>query len=164
MICIKTVKRFCNGDITQIENYEKAINDDTQTWDCHHRKEIELKLSVKQLDELGLYLNRPASELIFLTKSEHVRLHQSGKPKSEEHKQILRQKAKEQFSTEEGRKKTSDATKLGMQNSGAGKNVSKALKGHIIVHNYIKGKYILPEELEYYLNLGYVRGRLFRNK
>ena len=78
MICIQTVKKFCNGDITQIENYEKAINDNTQTWHCHHRKETDEELSLKQLKELGLYYNRPPSELIFLTKSEHHSLHSSG--------------------------------------------------------------------------------------
>lgn len=86
MICIKTVKRFCNEDISLIENYDKAIEDLTQTWDCHHRKEIELKLSGKQLDELGLYFNRPANELIFLTHAEHSILHNKGKNKSNKHK------------------------------------------------------------------------------
>ena len=35
----KNTKYFCNGDITQIENYELAMNDKTQTWHCHHRLE-----------------------------------------------------------------------------------------------------------------------------
>lgn len=44
-------------------------------WDCHHRLEIELNKSVQELKDLNLYFNRPADELIFLTKSEHIRLH-----------------------------------------------------------------------------------------
>ena len=32
------VKKFCNEDISLIENYNKAISDSNQTWDCHHRK------------------------------------------------------------------------------------------------------------------------------
>lgn len=49
-------------------------------WDCHHRKETDEGLSVAELIEQGLYWNRPASELIFLTRSEHMRLHHKGKP------------------------------------------------------------------------------------
>ena len=40
MIALENVKRFCREDISKIENYDKAINDKTQTWHCHHRLEI----------------------------------------------------------------------------------------------------------------------------
>ena len=40
MINEKNAKRFCNEDISLIENYDKAIVDNTQTWHCHHRAEI----------------------------------------------------------------------------------------------------------------------------
>ena len=88
MISIINANKFCNEDIRLIENYEKAINDVTQTWDCHHRKETDEGLSAKKLIELGLYYGRPASEFIFLTKAEHMKLHNKGKskPKSEEHR------------------------------------------------------------------------------
>ena len=118
MICEKTVKQFCNEDISLIENYQEAINDNTQTWHCHHRLEIELNKSGNELINMSLYYNRPASELIFLTEKNHKSLHyKSGmsnfstkygkdnpmygkhhseetkqkmkKPKSEEHKQKL---------------------------------------------------------------------------
>lgn len=79
MINIKNVKKFCNEDITQIENYDKAISDTTQTWHCHHRKETNDNISRNKLIELNLYYKRPADELIFLTKSEHYSLHSSGK-------------------------------------------------------------------------------------
>lgn len=42
------------------------------------------RISPKKLRELGLYENRPASELIFLTKAEHNRLHMLGKKMSVE--------------------------------------------------------------------------------
>ena len=29
MICNQTVEKYCSGDISQIENYDKAINDKT---------------------------------------------------------------------------------------------------------------------------------------
>lgn len=81
MICNRTVKRYCNEDISQIENYEQSINDNTQIWHCHHRGEILPcgNFSLETLKKYGLYYKRPASELIFLTKSEHQRLHHSGK-------------------------------------------------------------------------------------
>jgi len=28
---------FCKDDISLIENYEEAINDENETWICHHK-------------------------------------------------------------------------------------------------------------------------------
>lgn len=75
MIEINKAKSYCSEDISLIENYELAIGGQTQTWECHHRKETDEGLSRTELIEMGLYFNRPASELIFLTKSEHSSLH-----------------------------------------------------------------------------------------
>lgn len=55
-----------------IENYEKAIADTTQTWDCHHRRE-EL-YSQKELIERGEYFDVKPEELIFLTREEHCKI------------------------------------------------------------------------------------------
>lgn len=73
----KIARIYCCEDLSLIENYDKAINDNTQIWDCHHRLEIQdnRRLYAHELKELGLLYNRPASELIFLTKSEHSKLH-----------------------------------------------------------------------------------------
>ena len=68
-----TVYAYCCEDISLIENYEKALNDRTQTWICHHKLGIEF--SREELIANGLYFNRPARELIFLTKAEHKKLH-----------------------------------------------------------------------------------------
>ena len=46
-------------------------------------------MSRKDLIEIGEYYNRPAAELIFLTKSEHHRLHNLGKNVSAETRQKL---------------------------------------------------------------------------
>lgn len=81
MINIKQVKKYCCEDIAAIENYEKALNDDTQTWEIHHRLEVQddgTLISGKELIDNGLYWGRPACELIFLTKSDHTRLHKIG--------------------------------------------------------------------------------------
>lgn len=97
MICITRVKRFCNQDISQIENYDKAINDRTQTWQCHHRLE-ELGFTVDQLKYLNLYYGVPADELIFLTIKDHTKLHMIGnqyakgwKPTDERREQMSKQ-------------------------------------------------------------------------
>ena len=73
----KFVKKCCCEDISLIENYEKAVNDKNQIWDLHHKLEIELEKTANDLISIGLYYNRPASELIFLTHKEHTQLHQS---------------------------------------------------------------------------------------
>ena len=79
MINANKAKRYCSEDISLIENYHEAISDQTKMWDIHHRRECDSEgrtlFTVKQLKEMGLYLNRPASELIFVTRSMHCKLH-----------------------------------------------------------------------------------------
>lgn len=62
-----------------IENYELAKADNFKGWVCHHRNEIgsdgEMLYSSKQLIEMNLYYDRPSDELIFLTTSDHARMH-----------------------------------------------------------------------------------------
>ena len=81
MINTSIAKSYCREDLSLIENYNEAANDLTQTWDCHHRLEIQNEKVVLRSDLIkqGLYYHRPAEELIFLTHSEHVTLHKSGK-------------------------------------------------------------------------------------
>ena len=72
-------KRYCSEDIALIENYHEAISDEEKMWDIHHRRECDSEgrtlFTSKQLIEMGLYFNRPASELVFVTKSMHMKLH-----------------------------------------------------------------------------------------
>lgn len=98
MICEYTTKRFCKEDISLIENYDKAIADETQTWHCHHRDEVKtlpsgIKVfrSREDLIEAGRYYNCPASELIFLTCSEHRRLHTTERPVSDKVRNTARE-------------------------------------------------------------------------
>lgn len=70
------IKLFCREDISKIENYDKAISDNTQIWHCHHRRET--IYTRQELIEIGEYYHRPACELIFLTREEHSRLHANG--------------------------------------------------------------------------------------
>ena len=109
MICFKKAKSYCNEDISLIENYNMAVADSTQTWECHHRRET--LVSKKQLVENNEYFNRPASELIFLTKSEHNALHKKGKHRSEETKQKMSIAMKGKRLSEETKQKMSIARK-----------------------------------------------------
>ena len=148
----KGCKYFCREDLCLIENYDKAINDTTQIWDCHHRLEIDLNLSREQMKERGLYYDRPAAELIFLTHEDHTSLHNLYKDFScfrgesnpfyghnhkAETKEHLRIKAKEQWSDSDAR---------AMQHK----------RRHM--NNGINRVFPTPEEFQYYLNNGYVFG------
>ena len=135
MICIQTVKDFCKN-FTEIENYDKAIADTTQTWQCHHRLEISptgKHISRIRLTELGLYYNRPANEFIFLTESEHKKLHMKccrntgvirnsmqGKHQSEYQKQRMSEIHKGKIVSTETRVKISESRKgKNLNNKGA---------------------------------------------
>ena len=116
MICERTIKKFCKDDISLIENYDKAIADTTQVWQCHHRRET--IYSAKELIEIGEYYNRPACELIFLTPSNHRRLHNLGKHPSEESRKKMSESKKGENNpmfgkhhSAEARKKMSEANK-----------------------------------------------------
>lgn len=78
MIDIIKAKQYCKDDIAKIENYDKAVNDKTLTWHCHHRLETSDTVRARPsryLKMCDMYFHRPASELIFLTPSEHRRIH-----------------------------------------------------------------------------------------
>ena len=79
MINERKAKSFCSEDISLIENYHEAISDQTKMWDTHHRRECDENgrtlFTKKQLIDMNLYFNRPASELIFVTRSMHWKLH-----------------------------------------------------------------------------------------
>ena len=79
MINEYSAKRYCADDVSLIENYRDAIADEERMWDIHHRRESDSEgrtlFTGKQLIEMGLYFNRPASELIFVTKAMHSKLH-----------------------------------------------------------------------------------------
>ena len=72
-------KRYCSEDISLIENYQQAISDEERMWDIHHRSECDSEgrtlFTGKQLIDMGLYFKRPASELVFVTRSMHSKLH-----------------------------------------------------------------------------------------
>ena len=81
----KNRKRCFCTEPEKIENYDKAISDTDEIWACHHRLETHnsdgerrlVDLSIKELQALDMYYDRPASELIFIKPSEHSTLHNS---------------------------------------------------------------------------------------
>lgn len=93
MINYKAVKKYCCEDISLIENFEKAATDTTQVWHIHHRKEITENKKMKDLILNNEYYNVPAEDLIFLTRSEHMSIHQvkrmSNYVCTEEHKKHI---------------------------------------------------------------------------
>ena len=160
MINENHAKSFCREDLSLIENYDKAIADDTQTWHCHHRRET--IFSKSDLIEIGEYYNRPACELIFLTPFEHIRLHQLGKNVSEEtrkkmsesrkgenhpmfgkhlsteHRKNLSEALKGKYLSAETRKKLSEARKGKHRSAETSKKIAEARKGNHWYNNGVK--------------------------
>ena len=70
-----------------IENYDAAKKDNFKGWCCHHRLEThnsdgkrrDVDISPEELISIGMYFDRPAYELVFLTRNEHKSLHNKGK-------------------------------------------------------------------------------------
>ena len=127
MINIRMANEYCADDISLIENYNEAYSS-PETWDCHHRLEVQGKFrnSKELLIRCGVYFGVPASQLIFLTHREHMKLHNGGvkfsddtrkrmsdshkgKPKSEEQKRKLSEAAKRRIVDVEFRKKICSA-------------------------------------------------------
>lgn len=114
MISKRWLNKYCCEDISLIENYNNAITDKTQSWDCHHRLEThnsdgELRLeslTVEELKALNMYYNRPASELIFLTSSEHISMH--GSVRTTEFRKNISNKLKGFRHTNNSKKKIAD--------------------------------------------------------
>ena len=63
--------------IDLVENYELAANDNFKGWHIHHKLEIhdDYINSTEHLKLMNLYYNRPPAELIWLSHSEHARIH-----------------------------------------------------------------------------------------
>lgn len=102
--------KICCDDISLIENYKEAINDE-KMWECHHRLETDLDVSRQYLINNNLYFNRPASELIFLTRSEHNKIHKLNSHLAEETKKKISESHKGKIASNETRNKMSESHK-----------------------------------------------------
>lgn len=154
MISVKNSKLFCREDIALIENYDKAVADDSQIWECHHRLEIQgdILISVEELIEQGLYYNRPACELVFLTKSEHSKLHADNQLPSARKKNSIANSGSGnamygKHHTQEAKKKMAEAKKGNKIWSGrkhteeSKKKMSESSKGQLAWNKGKKGIY-----------------------
>ena len=127
-------KYYCK-DYKNIENYEKALADNFKGWCVHHRKGIDTP--AEELKALGMYYDRPADELIFLTVGEHTSLHEEGehnpnygKQLSEEHRKKLSEAwSDDKHFTEETKKKISEVMKGRCFSEEHRKKLSEASKG-----------------------------------
>ena len=120
-------------EFSKIENYEKAKAEDFKGWHCHHR--LEKEHTRKELIELGLYFNRPAEELIFLTNREHIALHN-------------KYNQEKGFQPAKGHR-----WKLSEERSRAN---SEKFKNRIWVNNGVENKRVLPDKVPE----GFVIGRI----
>ena len=161
---MRNFERLCK-DYKNIENYEKAKKDDFKGWLCHHRLETYnsdgerrlVDITVSELQALDMYYNRPSSELIFLTRSEHTTLHKKGKQGywkgktgpnkgrklSEEHKKKIGEAHDGKHHSEETKKKMRDAHKGKKHTEETKKKIGKAKKGNTAtkdMHWYNNGK------------------------
>lgn len=140
---INDVKRVCEN-FQEVENYDLAMADDSQCWELHHRREthnletgeiIKGGVGRKQLIAMGLYYHRPPEELIFLTRSEHNKVHglcrkgiKKG-PRSDEWKKHISEGLKGKPKSESHKKKLS-ISRMGIKLSDeARKNISEGHKG-----------------------------------
>lgn len=176
MIFETKVKQYCK-DFKRIENYEKAINDNTQVWHCHHRLEImpfsKKQCSVKLLKEQGLYYHLSPESLIFLTPLEHKRLHNCGKVVSEETKKKIADYNRGKKHTVEWKRNMSE--KMKNMSDETKKKMSKSRIGHIVttetrkkVGNANRGrKYYnngIIEVMQFECPKGFVLGRCPKSK
>ena len=61
-----------------IENYQEAVNDSTELWVVHHRREVQDGFCIWKAEELvniGQYYHREPDELIFMKLSDHISMH-----------------------------------------------------------------------------------------
>ena len=147
MINESQARKFCK-DYTLIENYEDAVNDPTQTWDCHHiLGEI---LTRQQLLDHDFYYDVPPCMLKFVTRSEHRRLHNMnmsddtrkkiseankgenhpmyGKHRSDDTRKKISEAMKGRIVTEEQRRKISETLKGKHHTDETRQKISEAIK------------------------------------
>ena len=111
-------QNYCK-DYENIENYEKAKADDFKGWHCHHRLETHnsdgerrlVDIAAAELKALGMYYNRPASELIFLTIREHNAFNK-GRPGPNKGKKFSEESRRKMAEAKEGKPSNKKGKKL----------------------------------------------------
>lgn len=125
MISSDGLYAFCSGDIREIENFDIAITDRTQNWSCHHRLELHpdgsIRYTSNSLKELGLYYNRPASELILIPRNEHLSMHRKAMLMDK----LEQEKNKKRLETAREKRVFDDESRQKMKESHTGKKWSE---------------------------------------
>ena len=137
------IAQYCK-DYENIKNYEAAKKDNFIGWCCHHRLETHnsdgerraVYITASELKALGMYWNRPADELIFLTRREHAILHQKGKHRSEDTRNKISEAHKGKHFSEEHKRNISEGQR-GEKNHNYGKPKSNETKNKL--SNAFKG-------------------------
>ena len=129
---IRCWKSYCSEPIDKIEHYEEALADNFAGWCMHHRLEIQpdgTRVSRQELKDQGLYFGRPAEELVFMRREEHISLHH-----------------KDKVISAETRRKLSEALS-GENNPLFGKHLSEDTRQKMSVNNgrFWKGKHLSEE-------------------
>ena len=148
---------FCKN-IENVENYEKAKADNFKGWVCHHRlgtwtsdgERRLVDITAEELKALDMYYNRPASELIFMKRSEHEILHHKGKHRSEETKNKISEAKKGSIPWNKGKKgkHCSEETKMKISESKKGmlwfNNGEKCVRAKECPPGFVSGRIKKP--------------------
>lgn len=137
---------YCKEDISKIENYEQAIKD-TEMWECHHRTEIWWNCSRKELKDNECYYNRPAKELIFLTRAEHRAIHNKVRERTEEYRTNVSM----------GLKKSS---KFQVFMKGQGERNTLNMTGRHWYNDGVNNYFIFDEDAK----VNYIKGRTYHHR
>ena len=160
MINIGSAKKYCCEVISQIDNYEQAVNDKAQTWNIHHILEVQGQFynSVSLLKRCGIYYNVPASQLIFLTHSDHMRIHKIGNNFGRKGKPGTRLGAK----LSEQTKNKIRTSKIGKPSNRKGVHLTESTKTKISEARIGRRWYNngLQELQAYECPIGFMKGRL----
>ena len=156
------LKNYCSEPLELVENYQQAEADGFKGWCIHHRLEIQpdgTRVSAKELIDQNLYYGRPASELVFMRREEHISLHHKdkvisadtrlkmsvnnghfwkGRTLSEEHRQKIAESLKGRTFSAETRLKMSEARKGRTFSEETRQKLSAANKGE---NNPLFGKH-----------------------
>ena len=133
MINEENAKWFCCEDISKIYGYAEAVADNENMWHCHHC--LGLAYTKEQLKAKDLYYKRPASELMFVTKSQHKMLHWVTYKHTDEAKRKMGEANRGKHRSEETKRKLSEALK-GKYNTKLSKAVYQYTKDGQFITSY----------------------------
>ena len=163
MINEKQARKYCREDISKIAGYKEAIADTTQTYICHHRNAEPFTGFCKEdLKKINMYNNRPASELMFVTRSEHRSIHNkgTGNPMYGKHpKDVYKHDVYEQWKHKQSSAFTKiNKSRIGIQLTETHKQkLSENSSGRVWFTNGIVNKFTRD------CPVGFVKGRIMKN-